>query len=211
MMSEPKAGPIAAGGREGSALRGGPVPTSAADSSPWAPLRRPTFRWLWLGVLISTIGTWMQTVGAQWLVVDEPSAAVLVSLVQAANTLPVMLLAFPGGVLADAFDRRWLLLTVQGYFFAVGVLLAVLTAAGQMPPARLPWKDLCVDSAGVRAFFERVSGDWDSMRSSFYNEKVIDALAERAEVTGTSKVVDVGTGTGFVAAGLAPRAAAVIG
>src|SRR5918912_731213 len=137
MMSEPKAGPIAAGGREGSALRGGPVPTSAADSSPWAPLRRPTFRWLWLGVLISTIGTWMQTVGAQWLVVDKPSAAVLVSLVQAANTLPVMLLAFPGGVLADAFDRRWLLLTVQGYFFSVGVLLAVLTAAGQMPPALL--------------------------------------------------------------------------
>jgi ubiquinone/menaquinone biosynthesis C-methylase UbiE len=80
-----------------------------------------------------------------------------------------------------------------------------------MSELRLPWKDLCVDSAGVRAFFERVSGDWDSMRSSFYNEKVIDALAERAEVTGTSQVVDVGTGTGFVAAGLAPRAAAVVG
>jgi ubiquinone/menaquinone biosynthesis C-methylase UbiE len=68
-----------------------------------------------------------------------------------------------------------------------------------------------MDSADVRAFFERVSGDWDSMRSSFYNEKVIDVLVERAEVTPTSTVVDVGTGTGFVAAGLAPRAAAVLG
>jgi ubiquinone/menaquinone biosynthesis C-methylase UbiE len=68
-----------------------------------------------------------------------------------------------------------------------------------------------MDSVGVREFFERVSSDWDSMRSSFYNEKVIDALADRAKVTGTSKVVDVGTGTGFVAAGLAPRAAAVVG
>ena len=68
-----------------------------------------------------------------------------------------------------------------------------------------------MDSADVKAFFERVSGDWDSMRSSFYNEKVIDALVERAEVTTTSTVVDVGTGTGFVAAGLAPRAAAVLG
>src|SRR5919202_5109202 len=136
-MNEPKADPIAAGDREGGALTGGPVPTSPGDSSPWAPLRRPAFRWLWLGVFISTIGTWMQTVGAQWLVVDRPNAAVLVSLVQAANTLPVMLLAFPGGVLADAFDRRWLLLAVQGYFFAVGVLLAVLTAAGQVSPALL--------------------------------------------------------------------------
>ena len=68
-----------------------------------------------------------------------------------------------------------------------------------------------MDSGDVRAFFEQVSGEWDSMRSSFYNEKVIDALAERAEVSPTSRVVDVGTGTGFVAAGLAPRAAAVLG
>jgi MFS family permease len=87
--------------------------------------------------LISWTGTWMQTVGAQWLLVDAPNAAVLVSLVQAATTLPVMMLALPGGVLADSFDRRWLLFAIQVYFFVVGILLAVLTAAGQMPPALL--------------------------------------------------------------------------
>ena len=111
--------------------------TAAPEVSPWAPLRRRAFRWLWFGVLISWIGTWMQTVGAQWLLVDAPNAALLVPLVQAAATLPVMLLALPGGVLADSFDRRWLLFTVQGYFFTVGILLTVLTAAGQMPPALL--------------------------------------------------------------------------
>jgi ubiquinone/menaquinone biosynthesis C-methylase UbiE len=73
------------------------------------------------------------------------------------------------------------------------------------------WEDPYVDSQDVRAFFERVSGDWDSMRSSFYNEKVIDALADRADVNETSHVVDVGTGTGFVATGLASRAARVLG
>jgi methylase of polypeptide subunit release factors len=46
------------------------------------------------------------------------------------------------------------------------------------------------------------------MRSSFYNEKVIDALAERPVVDQTCRVVDVGTGTGSVAAGLASRAGA---
>ena len=51
--------------------------------------------------------------------------------------MPVMLLALPGGVLADSFDRRWLLFTVQVYFFVVGVLLVVLTVAGEMPPALL--------------------------------------------------------------------------
>jgi ubiquinone/menaquinone biosynthesis C-methylase UbiE len=68
-----------------------------------------------------------------------------------------------------------------------------------------------MDSADVKAFFERVSVEWDEMRSSFYNEEVIDALAERAEVDELSRVVDVGTGTGFVAAGLAPRVTSVVG
>src|SRR5919204_3260451 len=89
---------------------GRPASGSAATDSPaWAPLRQRAFRWLWLGVLISSVGTMMQTVGAQWLLVDAPNAAALVSFVQAANTLPVMLLALAGGVLADSFDRRWLL------------------------------------------------------------------------------------------------------
>jgi MFS family permease len=124
------------GGDEGvgePAASGTAASVSDADSSPWAPLGQRAFRWLWLGVFISYIGTWMQTVGAQWLLVDSPNAAALVSLVQVANTLPVMLLALPGGVLADSFDRRWLLFTVQIYFFVVGILLAVLTFAEQMP------------------------------------------------------------------------------
>jgi MFS family permease len=121
---------------------GDPVGTSASlpaasNPSPWAPLRLSAFRWLWLGMLFSWIGTWMQTVGAQWLLVDEPNAAVLVSLVQAATTLPLMLLALPGGVLADSFDRRRLLITVQTYLFVLGILLAAFTAAGLMPPALL--------------------------------------------------------------------------
>jgi MFS family permease len=88
-------------------------------------------------MLISSVGTMMQTVGAQWLLVDVPNAATLVSLVQVANTLPIMLLAVAGGVLADSFDRRWLLFGVQAYFFVVGVVLVVLTVAGQMPPGLL--------------------------------------------------------------------------
>ena len=119
------------------AASGKAAATPVADSSAWAPLAQRAFRWLWLGMLISWIGTWGQTVGAQWLLVDAPNAAALVSLVQAVTTLPLMLLALPGGVLADSFDRRWLLITVQAYLFVMGILLTVLTAADQMPPALL--------------------------------------------------------------------------
>jgi MFS family permease len=110
--------------------RSGPI-------SPWAPFRHRAFFWLWLGVVISSVGSWAQTVGAQWLFVNDPNAATIVTLVQTASTLPMVLLALPAGVLADAFDRRRLVLGVQTYFIVVAVLLATLTAAGMMPPALL--------------------------------------------------------------------------
>jgi MFS family permease len=105
--------------------------------SPLAPFRHRAFFWLWLGVVIASVGTWAQMVGAQWLFVHDPNAATIVTLVQTASTLPMMLLALPAGVLADAFDRRSLMFGVQIYFIVVAALLAGLTAAGLMPPALL--------------------------------------------------------------------------
>ena len=108
-----------------------------ARTSTWAPLRNGVFRALWLAVLVSNIGTWMQTVGAQWLLVGRPHAALLVALVQTADTAPVLLFAPVGGVLADTFDRRWLLIVVQGCLVITGLALTLLTLANQMPPALL--------------------------------------------------------------------------
>lgn len=111
--------------------------SAEVSASPFAPFRHRAFFWLWLGMVVASIGTWGQTVGAQWLFVNDPNAATIVPLVQTASTLPMMLLALPAGVLADAFDRRWLLLVVQVYGIVVAVLLAVLTGLGMMPPALL--------------------------------------------------------------------------
>ncbi len=66
-------------------------------------------------------------------------------------------------------------------------------------------------TADVKAFFDRVASDWDTMRIAYYDERVIDRLAEFAQLTPDMVVADVGTGTGFVAAGIAPRVARVIG
>ena len=107
------------------------------ELSPWAPLRLPVFRMLWIAVLAGNVGTWMQTVGAQWLVVREADAATWVSLVQAATMLPVVLFALPAGALADNLDRRRLLIGVQTGLFLTGVVLTVLTALDRMPPGLL--------------------------------------------------------------------------
>jgi MFS family permease len=118
-------------------MSGADAATPRAAVPAWAPLGDRVFRALWLAVLTSNVGTWMQTVGAQWLLVDEPNAATLVALVQTATSLPILLLALPAGVLADALDRRLLLVAVQGFLALTGGLLAALTFAGQMPPALL--------------------------------------------------------------------------
>lgn len=54
--------------------------------SAWAPLAVPVFRALWIAQFVSNVGTWMQTVGAQWLLIGH--GATLVSLVQTASSLP---------------------------------------------------------------------------------------------------------------------------
>ena len=110
---------------------------AAGETSAWTPLRDKIFRGLWIGVLASNVGTWMQTVGAQWHLVHEPAAATYVSLVQTATMLPVLLLALPSGTLADTFDRRRLLLAVQVGLFAVAATLTTLTALDRMPPPLL--------------------------------------------------------------------------
>jgi hypothetical protein len=46
----------------------------AKEMSPWAPLASTRFRVLWLAQFVSGIGTWMQTVGAQWLLLDNGPA-----------------------------------------------------------------------------------------------------------------------------------------
>ena len=125
---------------EGQAWRrelGRNVASAGSASSAWAPLRIPVFRALWIASLVSNVGTWMQTVGAQWLVVHDAHAAVLVSLVQTAYTLPAVLFALVGGVLADIFNRVKLLVAVLAGMTAAGAALTVLTAVHRMPPALL--------------------------------------------------------------------------
>ena len=88
-------------------------------------------------MLISWIGTWGQTVGAQWLLVDAPNAAALVSLVQAVTTLPADAARATrrraGRLLRSALAADH----GAGLSLRLGILLAVLTAADQMPPALL--------------------------------------------------------------------------
>ena len=109
-----------------------PAPLSA-----WAPLQHPLYRALWGAQLVSNIGTWMQNVGAVWLMGSLGGSPAEVALVQSAVTLPVFLTALPAGALADIVDRRRLLLCTQTWMLLSAGALAALTAADEVTPGVL--------------------------------------------------------------------------
>jgi MFS family permease len=110
---------------------------SAEAASAWAPLRHPLYRALWIAQLVSNVGTWMQVVGAQWLMGSLGGSPFQVVLVQAAVTLPVCLVALPAGALGDILDRRSLLLVSHALMLSVAALLAFLTFTGAVSPSLL--------------------------------------------------------------------------
>lgn len=117
--------------------------------SVFSPLKYPTFRWLWVGVTVAGMGNWAQNVGAQWLFVDARNAPTIVSLVQAANVLPVLLLALPAGVIADSFGRRTVMMWSQLYLVVVTLGLAALAFWGQVHPGGLIGFTLLIGAGGA--------------------------------------------------------------
>lgn len=105
--------------------------------SAYAPFGQRAFALLWTATLISNIGTWMHDVGAGWLMTTlDPSPAV-VTLVQAATTLPVFCFALLAGALADRLDRRRMLMTINLVLLVVVCALTLLVWAGKMTPLLL--------------------------------------------------------------------------
>jgi MFS family permease len=83
---------------------------------------------------VSNVGSWMQTVGAQELMLTLTTSATLVALIQTAAGLPVVLLAVPAGALGDLVDRRRLLIASQSFMLVAATVLAGLALAGLLTP-----------------------------------------------------------------------------
>jgi MFS family permease len=98
------------------------------------PLRVPIFRNLLVADLVSDVGTFMQNVGAAWLMVSLGAGPIYVALTQSAASLPYFLFALPAGSAGDIVDRRKLILFTESWMMVVALLLAVLTITGLMSP-----------------------------------------------------------------------------
>jgi MFS family permease len=111
-----------------------PIPGRRARSSAWTPLGAPTFRGVWIATVVSNIGIWLGSVGTAWLMTELRPTPVMVTLVQAAMSLPVFLFALPAGAVGDLVDRRGLSIVLQVASATLAMALALSTLLGFTTP-----------------------------------------------------------------------------
>jgi MFS family permease len=124
--------------------RAAPVPEAVTTAQPesgllaaggaLAPFRYPAFRAIWIANLASNVGSMIQAVGAAWLMTELTPQHRLIALVQASNTVPVMLLGLFAGAIADNYDRRRVMIAAQTMMLIVSAILAVLAWQGLVGP-----------------------------------------------------------------------------
>src|SRR5512136_1403900 len=109
-----------------------------AGGIPWrqtfAALKHRNFRLFFIGQLISLIGTWMQNTAQGWLVYELTGSKMLLGLVAAAGSAPMMFFSIWGGSIADRHSKRLIVLWTQASMMITAFLFAALVWSGQVQP-----------------------------------------------------------------------------
>jgi len=102
-----------------------------------SPLRHRDFRLFWTGLLLSSVGSQFTTVAMAWQIYELTDSPLQIGLIGLARAVPQMAILLFGGLLADAVNRRRLMMLTQASLFGVSAALALLTLAGSATPFRL--------------------------------------------------------------------------
>lgn len=164
-------------------------------------LHHRNFRLFWFGQLISLIGTWMQSIGQAWLVLELTHSAFLLGLVGALQFLPILLFALFGGVLADRWPKRKVLLFTQTSAMIQAFILAVLVFTGTVQLwhifvlAALLGLTNSIDMPTRQAFVVEMVG----------HDSLTNAIALNSSVFNMARIVGPGIGGLIIATlGVAP-------
>src|SRR5438067_5980832 len=107
-----------------------PSPLRPAPARMLGALRHRNYRLFLTGQVISTVGTWMQSVAMPWLALQLTHSGLLVGLVLAVQFTPVLLGSQFGGIVADRFRKRSILLVTQAAFTIPSFSLFLLSSSG---------------------------------------------------------------------------------
>jgi MFS family permease len=104
--------------------------TVARTQSPFAPLRSRSYRTYLSGQILASIGSWMQGIAQDWLVLSLTHSSTAVGLTLAFQFLPMLLFGGHGGLLADRLPKRRILFATQSISIALAALLGLMTVTG---------------------------------------------------------------------------------
>jgi MFS family permease len=105
---------------------------TAALRRPFASLAVPNYRRYFGGLVVSLSGNWMQTVAEMWLILSLTGSGVALGLTAALQFAPILLLGAWGGLLADRFPKRRLLIATQSAMALPAIALWLLTITGSV-------------------------------------------------------------------------------
>ena len=159
----------------------------AVSGSSMAPLRIPTFRRLWFGLIIFNLGHLVLMVASSWAILEMTGSPFWVSLMVGAPTLPLLLFSLPAGAAADLFDRRTVLMVSSVVLATASLAMSVLWGLDAITPGRLVALGLAI-GVGV-AFFNPA---WQA---------IVPSLVPTSLVPGA---VSLNSATGGVATALGP-------
>jgi MFS family permease len=102
----------------------------SSSSSTFAALAVPNYRRYIAGQAVSLVGTWMQAIAQSWLVLELSHSGTVLGFVVAVQLLPVLVFGAYGGLIADRFDKRRILIVAQVVMGTLALILGVLTTTG---------------------------------------------------------------------------------
>jgi MFS family permease len=102
-----------------------------------SPLRHRDFRIFWTGLLLSSVGSQFTQVAMAWQIYELTDSPLQIGMIGLVRAVPQMVILLFGGLLADAMNRRKLMMVTQGSLFFVSGALALLTLGGQITPLKL--------------------------------------------------------------------------
>ena len=108
------------------------VPPSRSRVGMFTSLRVRNYRYFFLGQVVSNTGTWMQRIAQDWLVLSLTGSSFAVGITTAMQFLPMLLFGLYGGVIADRFRKRQLLILTQAAMGLLAAILAILTLTGSV-------------------------------------------------------------------------------
>src|ERR1044072_9636275 len=102
-----------------------------------SPLRHRDFRIFWIGLILSSVGSQFTQVAMAWQIYELTNSPLQIGLIGLVRAVPQMVILLFGGLLADAMNRRKLMMVTKGSLFFVSGALALLSSTGEITPGKL--------------------------------------------------------------------------